>query len=98
MESLEWEGIPRSVQPANYCRNDGWNRPRIRPSRENSGYSWNGMESIGHDDRTRPRRNDMKRIMTALAMGVLALLLWNGSAGKARAGDPQYTRFHYYPY
>jgi hypothetical protein len=40
----------------------------------------------------------MKRFLTFLVVGVLALMLWSSGASKAQAGDPQFTRFSYYPY
>jgi hypothetical protein len=44
------------------------------------------------------RGETMKRFLTLLVTSAIAMALWSGMAGKSQAGDPQFTRFHYYPY
>lgn len=40
----------------------------------------------------------LKRIVPALVLGTLTVLFWDGAASTTQAGEPQLTRFHYYPY
>ena len=39
-----------------------------------------------------------KRILPALVLGALAFVVWNGGASEAKADQPQFTKFNYYPY
>ena len=40
----------------------------------------------------------LKRLIPALVLGALAFGMWDRVATTAQAGNPQLTRFNYYPY
>jgi hypothetical protein len=40
----------------------------------------------------------MRKLLTAVVVGVIGGFLWDSGANEAQAADAPLTRFHYYPY